>query len=151
VPNTEREELAREREIRAKNRVRPSEPISASALIWALESQPSVQGTQRDNRLVTTPPISHRPSSSTSSSPPSTDQHRRFSVDELGSPSFKPRFAPTQKYDQSDQAVSDIELRDASPAHRAIASSPNDIKVDDAPKPITVADRQRAEVTGIMV
>jgi hypothetical protein len=137
VSDAEREELEREREIRAKHRVRPSEPISASVLISALESQPSAHGTQRDNRLVTTPPISHRPSSSTSSSSPSTDQHRRFSVDELGSPSFKPRFAPKQKYDPSNQAASDIERRDASPEHRAISSSPNDSKVEDAPKPIT--------------
>jgi hypothetical protein len=33
--------------------------------------------------------------------------------------------------------VSDIELREASPARRAIASSLRDIKVEDAPKPIT--------------
>jgi hypothetical protein len=133
----EREELAREREIRNKHRVMPSEPISASALISALQSQLSEQSTQRDDRFVTTPSISHRRSPSSSSSSPSTDLHRRFSVDELGSPGFKPRLAPTQKHDLRNQATPDIELVDAPPVQRTIASSPNDIKVEDAPKPIT--------------
>jgi hypothetical protein len=133
----EREESAREREIRATHRVMPSEPISASALISALESQLSEQLTQRDNRLVTTPAISHRRSPSISSSSPSIDRHRRFSVDELGSPGFKPRPAPAREHGPRYQAESDIELRDAPPVHRTIISSPNDIKVEDAPLPIT--------------
>jgi hypothetical protein len=134
-------ELQREREIRARHRVTTSDPISASLLISALESQLSEHVTQRDNRLdnrlVTTPPISHRRSPSSSSSSPSTDRHRRFSVDELGSPCFRPRLAPTQKHGPRNQAASDIELRDAPPVHQTIVSSPNDIKVEDAPKPIT--------------
>jgi hypothetical protein len=129
--DTEREEFAREREIRAKYRVRPSEPISALALISALESLPSEQLTQRDRHIVTTPPISHQRSSSTSGSSPNTDLHRRFSVDELGSPSFRPRL--TREHDPRNQAASDIDLRDAPPLHRAIVSSPEDIKVEDAP------------------
>jgi hypothetical protein len=121
----EREELAREREIRANHRVTPSDGIPASALIAALQAE-------RDKTRFVTPPNQNRqvlrsPSSHASTSSNDTYQHRRFSVDELGSPSFR---ADRPRLDPIPSASIEVELVDAPSSGR----SPLDVKIEDAPQ-----------------
>jgi hypothetical protein len=90
----EKQELARERKIWADHRATASErevqAISASVLISALQTRSGCP-------LFTTPTTENKPilpsrSPSTCNSSPLAGPDRRFSVDELGSPSFNPRF-----------------------------------------------------------
>jgi hypothetical protein len=83
----DRDELERERRIRAEHRVTANESISASAPIAALQ-------THHDNALLVTPPIQtrpiqHSPTSTTSTASQQIYQRQRFSVNEFGSPSFR--------------------------------------------------------------
>jgi plasmid maintenance system killer protein len=142
----EKQDLARERKIRADHRVTASErevqAISASALISALQTRSGCP-------LFTTPTTENKPilpsrSPSTCNSSPLAGRDRRFSVDELGSPSFNPRFAleprrPDWGYtsqlrnEPSERSASDAELRDAPTGHGTIEHSPKDIRIEDAP------------------
>jgi hypothetical protein len=122
----EREELAREREIRANLQVTLSDGISASALISALQAE-------HDKARFVTPPNQHSqvvrsPSSHASTSSTETYRHRRFSVDELGSPSF---CADRLRINPIPSGSIEVELVEP-PA--SAGQSPLDIKLEDAPR-----------------
>jgi hypothetical protein len=130
-------ELQRERGIRAAHRVTLSERISAAAPISALQRE-------LDNPISSTSPYQHRPvppspSCSTCSPSPLTNRDRRFSVNELGSPSFNNVNTSTPwipRWKREKQS-SDIELTDAPAQLEGKEQSPVDVKIEDAPPPPT--------------